>query len=55
MDTVSGEVLESVSKEERKRQEAIFEVIQTEDYFVRDMEYIHEVEQRYSLSHFLLM
>ena len=36
-------VVESVSDQEKKRQEAINEVIYTERDFVRDMEYLRDV------------
>lgn len=41
--SVSQEVADSVSEKERKRQEAINEVIYTERDFVRDMEYLRDV------------
>lgn len=41
--SVSQEVADSVSETERKRQEAINEVIYTERDFVRDMEYLRDV------------
>jgi hypothetical protein len=40
---VSQEVADSVSEKERRRQEAINEVIYTERDFVRDMEYLRDV------------
>lgn len=40
---MSQEVADSVSEKERKRQEAINEVIYTERDFVRDMEYLRDV------------
>jgi len=42
-DGVSKEILESVSDQERKRQELINEVIYTERDFVRDLEYLRDV------------
>ncbi|KDN52318.1 CNH-domain-containing protein [Tilletiaria anomala UBC 951] len=41
-ESVSKEVLESVSENERKRQELINEVISTERDFVRDLEYLRD-------------
>ena len=41
-ESVSKEVLESVSETERKRQELINEVISTERDFVRDLEYLRD-------------
>lgn len=41
--TVPQEVVNSVSDLEKKRQEAINEVIYTERDFVRDMEYLRDV------------
>ncbi|KAI0272327.1 CNH domain-containing protein [Gloeopeniophorella convolvens] len=41
--TVSKEIVDSVSDQEKKRQEAINEVIYTERDFVRDMEYLRDV------------
>ena len=38
-----AEVVASVSDQEKKRQEAINEVIYTERDFVRDMEYLRDV------------
>ncbi|CAG8443677.1 6433_t:CDS:10 [Acaulospora morrowiae] len=40
--TVPPEIAESVSETEKKRQEAINEVIYTEDDFVRDLEYVRD-------------
>jgi hypothetical protein len=37
-------VLAGVSKKERNRQEAIFEVVTTEHNYVRDLELIEEVK-----------
>lgn len=42
-ESVSKEVFDSVSETERKRQEAINEVIYTERDFVRDLEYLRDV------------
>jgi hypothetical protein len=47
--TVSKEIVDSVSDQEKSRQEAINEVIYTERDFVRDMEYLRDVG---SLLHF---
>jgi hypothetical protein len=41
--TVSKEIVDSVSDQEKKRQEAINEAIYTERDFVRDMEYLRDV------------
>lgn len=41
--SVPQEVVNSVSDAEKKRQEAINEVIYTERDFVRDMEYLRDV------------
>ena len=41
--SVPAEVVASVSDQEKKRQEAINEVIYTERDFVRDMEYLRDV------------
>ena len=41
--SVPQEVVNSVSDTEKKRQEAINEVIYTERDFVRDMEYLRDV------------
>lgn len=41
-ETVSKEVLDSVSEQERKRQELINEVVYTERDFVRDLEYLRD-------------
>lgn len=48
--SVPQEIVNSVSDSEKKRQEAINEVIYTEKDFVRDMEYLRDV----SLFHCLL-
>lgn len=39
------EIVNSVSEKEKKRQEAINEVIYTERDFVRDMEYLRDVSR----------
>lgn len=41
--SVSASVLDSMSKEERKRQEAIFELISTEQSYVRDLNMVIEI------------
>ena len=41
--TVSKEIVDSVSDQEKRRQEAINEAIYTERDFVRDMEYLRDV------------
>lgn len=41
--TVPAEIVASVSDQEKRRQEAINEVIYTEQDFVRDMEYLRDV------------
>ena len=46
---MSQEVADSVSEKERKRQEAINEVIYTERDFVRDMEYLRDVSSVYQI------
>lgn len=40
---VPKEVLDSVSKDEQKRQEAIYELIYTEEDYVRDLDLLDEV------------
>ena len=45
--SVPAEVVASVSDTEKKRQEAINEVIYTERDFVRDMEYLRDVRIRH--------
>lgn len=47
VDVVPQEVRESISDAEWKRQEAIFELILTEENFVKDLEYINEVCEPY--------
>jgi hypothetical protein len=42
-DTVSKEIFDSCDDTEKKRQEAINEVIYTERDFVRDLEYLRDV------------
>jgi len=51
--TVSKEIVDSVSDQEKKRQEAINEVIYTERDFVRDMEYLRDVCFLWSLVDFV--
>ena len=36
----------SISKEERKRQESIYELIITEIQFVKDLKYVQEVKKK---------
>jgi len=43
--SVPQEIVNSVSEQEKKRQEAINEVIYTERDFVRDMEYLRDVRE----------
>lgn len=43
------EIVDSVSDTEKKRQEAINEVIYTERDFVRDMEYLRDVGEKKSI------
>jgi hypothetical protein len=45
---VPQEIVNSVSDTEKKRQEAINEVIYTERDFVRDMEYLRDVRLFYA-------
>jgi RHO1 GDP-GTP exchange protein 1/2 len=45
--TVSKEIVDSVSDQEKRRQEAINEVIYTERDFVRDMEYLRDVRSSF--------
>jgi hypothetical protein len=45
---VPQEIVNSVSDTEKKRQEAINEVIYTERDFVRDMEYLRDVRLPYA-------
>lgn len=47
------EIVDSVSDKEKRRQEAINEVIYTERDFVRDMEYLRDVGL-FSPSHILV-
>lgn len=42
-ESVSPEVYETVSREERKRQEVIFEIIATERSYVQDLEYLRDL------------
>ena len=39
-----SDIVNSVNSQERKRQEAIYELIYTEKDFVQDLEYVHKVE-----------
>jgi hypothetical protein len=48
--TVSKEIVDSVSDQEKRRQEAINEVIYTERDFVRDMEYLRDVRFIFDVS-----
>jgi hypothetical protein len=43
---VPASVVAAASKKERNRQEAIFEVIQTEHNYVRDLELLEEVRPK---------
>ncbi len=49
--SVSQEILDSVDDTEKKRQEAINEVIYTERDFVRDLEYLRDVSTVVISSH----
>lgn len=49
--SVPQEVVNNVSDTEKKRQEAINEVIYTERDFVRDMEYLRDVSPPFVSSH----
>ena len=42
VDVVPKEVRDSVSKSEWKRQEAIFELVCTEENFIKTIEYVNE-------------
>jgi hypothetical protein len=53
--TVSKEIVDSVSDQEKRRQEAINEVIYTERDFVRDMEYLRDVCPSIPFSRHVLM
>lgn len=44
-ESVPAEIVNSVSETEKKRQEAINEVIYTERDFVRDLEYLRDVSR----------
>ncbi|KAG8779457.1 RHO1 GDP-GTP exchange protein 2 [Ceratobasidium sp. 428] len=48
--SVQQEVVDAVTEQERKRQEAINEVIDTERDFVRDLEYLRDVSCLFALS-----
>ena len=50
---MSQEVADSVSDLEKKRQEAINEVMYTERDFVRDMEYLRDVRLSLNICTFL--
>lgn len=50
--SVSQDILDSVDDTEKKRQEAINEVIYTERDFVRDLEYLRDVSCPLCLGHF---
>lgn len=39
--------MEAISPEELKRQECIYELIYTEQDFVRDLQYVHDVKYPY--------
>jgi hypothetical protein len=47
--TVPKEIVDSVSDQEKRRQEAINEVIYTERDFVRDMEYLRDVRLHFPI------
>lgn len=46
--SVPASIVAAASKQERNRQEAIFEVIQTEHNYVRDLELMEEVSLSYN-------
>ena len=50
-DDVDGMILSRLSDKEKKRQEVIFELIQTERDYLRDLDYIIEVPQRSCTAH----
>lgn len=50
--SVPKEIADKVSDTEKKRQEAINEVIYTERDFVRDMEYLRDVRFRRFVSYY---
>lgn len=50
--SVPPEIVNSVSEKEKKRQEAINEVIYTERDFVRDVEYMRDVSFKQTPRHF---
>lgn len=43
MHSVPQEILDTTPAQERKRQECIYELIHTEQDFVRDLQYVHNV------------
>jgi hypothetical protein len=49
---VPQEIVNSVSDQEKRRQESINEVIYTERDFVRDMEYLRDVSNFIYTSHY---
>jgi len=49
---VPQEIVNSVSDQEKRRQESINEVIYTERDFVRDMEYLRDVSSSIYTSHY---
>lgn len=62
MHSVPQEILDMTPAQERKRQECIYELIHTEQDFVRDLQYVHNVSlldlssvQLSLMSHFLLV
>lgn len=55
IDTVDPLVRQSISTTEWKRQEAIFELIFTEDNFVRTMEYVNEASRAINMFSFHLL
>lgn len=50
--SVSQDVADSLTEKEKRRQEAINEVIYTERDFVRDMEYLREVSHLITLRRY---
>jgi hypothetical protein len=48
--SVPASIVAAASKQERNRQEAIFEVIQTEHNYVRDLELMEEVSPLYYVA-----
>jgi len=53
-DKVDGKVLSALSEKEKKRQEVIFELIQTEKDFVRDLDIIINVRSFFSFFMIIL-